>query len=325
MKKLFALLTLLTSFAVLTAQTVPSLMNYQGRLTSDAGAPLVDGTYRLAFRLYTNAVPTTNPANDPVIWGREYDVSLISGGFNVVLGAAGAGPVAEPTAVNDLSFAFGDANRFLELRIVRNAAGVEVNRPILPRQQLLSAPYAMMAGNGVPPGSIVPFAGSVVPHGWLLCDGRVVGRAAYPKLFEAIGTAWGAGGAGEFTVPDLRGMFLRGLDNSPVTGRSGRDPQGPERGVGSVQAHALQNHTHSSGSLHAQVSLSGGSLRFNRVIGVPEYTVNVTTANLAISGTPTSVTFGTGIGGQVGTSSATSGDVPETRPVNAAVNYIIKY
>jgi len=145
MKRLLCLGLFLSGIIAAFAQGVPALMNYQGRLTDENGAPLPDGIYRLAFRLYTNAVPPANTASDPVIWGRQYDVNLIEGGFNVILGATGAGPVAEAAAVNDLGFAFNSPNRFLELRIVRDGSGAEVNRTILPRQQLLSAPYAVRA------------------------------------------------------------------------------------------------------------------------------------------------------------------------------------
>lgn len=56
------------------------------------------------------------------------------------------------------------------------------------------------------PGMILPYAGTTVPAGFLPCDGSAVSRAAYPNLFGAIGTTWGAGdGSTTFNVPDLRG------------------------------------------------------------------------------------------------------------------------
>jgi tyrosinase len=71
-----------------------------------------------------------------------------------------------------------------------------------------------------PDASQVPIA-AVVAYGgadpqsaaWVLCDGRPLDSGAYPELFEAIGTTYGAGtGAGTFRVPDYRGYFLRGVD-----------------------------------------------------------------------------------------------------------------
>lgn len=44
-----------------------------------------------------------------------------------------------------------------------------------------------------PAGIVLPFAGSVAPDGWLLCDGSAVSRSEYADLFTAIGTTYGAG------------------------------------------------------------------------------------------------------------------------------------
>lgn len=67
--------------------------------------------------------------------------------------------------------------------------------------------------NAVPAGSVQAYAGPVPPAGWLLCDGSNVSRTTYAKLFAAIGTTWGVGdGSTTFKLPDLRGEFVRGLD-----------------------------------------------------------------------------------------------------------------
>lgn len=66
--------------------------------------------------------------------------------------------------------------------------------------------YDIRLGNlpaGIGP---IPYAGSVVPIGWLACDGSAVSRATYAALFAAIGTTWGIGdGATTFNLPDMRG------------------------------------------------------------------------------------------------------------------------
>lgn len=69
-------------------------------------------------------------------------------------------------------------------------------------------------GNGfVPPGAVMSFATPAAPNGYLLCDGSAISRTTYASLFSAIGTAFGAGnGSTTFNVPDMRGMFVRGLD-----------------------------------------------------------------------------------------------------------------
>ena len=55
-----------------------------------------------------------------------------------------------------------------------------------------------------PPGTIIDYAGSSVPDGWLICNGQAVNRTTYAKLFSAIGTIWGSGdGTTTFNVPNL--------------------------------------------------------------------------------------------------------------------------
>ena len=87
------------------------------------------------------------------------------------------------------------------------------------------------------PGDIKGTLLATVPAGWLKADGALVSRAAYPALFTAIGTTYGAGdGSTTFRLPDLRGEFLRGAD----------DGRGVDAGrsLGSAQAGMLEAHTH---------------------------------------------------------------------------------
>lgn len=66
----------------------------------------------------------------------------------------------------------------------------------------------------VPAGVCVPFGGEKAPAGWFPCNGAAVSRTAYAQLFGAIGTVYGAGdGSSTFNLPDMRGEFLRGLDD----------------------------------------------------------------------------------------------------------------
>lgn len=62
-------------------------------------------------------------------------------------------------------------------------------------------------------GIVLPYAGSVAPDGYLLCDGSAVSRTTYSKLFTAIGTTYGSGdGSTTFNVPNLKGRNLIGYD-----------------------------------------------------------------------------------------------------------------
>lgn len=63
------------------------------------------------------------------------------------------------------------------------------------------------AGKVVPAGAVLYFVGPNCPAGWVKANGQSLTRAAYPALADA----FGAGAA--FTVPDLRGEFVRGFDD----------------------------------------------------------------------------------------------------------------
>jgi phage-related tail fiber protein len=111
----------------------------------------------------------------------------------------------------------------------------------------------------VPVGTILPYGGNVLDarvidrlkdNGWLVCDGHAVERNNYDELFDVIGVAFGAGdGESTFNLPDLRGLFLRGVDHGQK-----RDPDAEARTalhggaqgdkVGSVQEDAFKQHSH---------------------------------------------------------------------------------
>ena len=63
----------------------------------------------------------------------------------------------------------------------------------------------------VPTGSVVAFAGSSTPNGYLLCDGSAVSRTTYSALYSAIGTKYGRGnGSTTFNLPNLTDKFIQG-------------------------------------------------------------------------------------------------------------------
>mgnify|MGYP006275112791 FL=1 len=69
----------------------------------------------------------------------------------------------------------------------------------------------------VPVGCIFPFAGNIVPAGYLLCDGSEVKIASYSSLYAVIGYSYKPAsllqGLSTFALPDLRGRFPLGRDN----------------------------------------------------------------------------------------------------------------
>jgi microcystin-dependent protein len=70
---------------------------------------------------------------------------------------------------------------------------------------------------GIPIGAILPYAGAIVPYGFLLCDGSEVERTKFSDLFDVIGTIYNGSspllGVNTFKLPDLRGRFALGRDN----------------------------------------------------------------------------------------------------------------
>lgn len=73
---------------------------------------------------------------------------------------------------------------------------------------------------GFPSGTMIAFAGKSVPDGWLLCNGALVSRTTYAKLFKAIGTAWGAGnGSTTFKLPDADGRVMQGVTDAAKVGQ----------------------------------------------------------------------------------------------------------
>lgn len=57
--------------------------------------------------------------------------------------------------------------------------------------------------SGAPVGSLMPYAGTTPPDGWLICDGSEISRTTYARLFSVIGTTYGAGdGNSSFNIPN---------------------------------------------------------------------------------------------------------------------------
>jgi hypothetical protein len=161
-----------------------------------------------------------------------------------------------------------------------------------------------------PAGSLMAFAGTSVPTGWLACQGQAVSQTTYAALYAAIGATWNTGGegAGNFRLPDLRGMFVRGTGTNATGSSSGT--VGPS--VGAYAADTYLNHSHAvtdPGHAH-NITLSGfnggSSGVFNQPVTPGAAGVNTSSATTGLT-VNTSTTGGT-----------------ETKPKNYGVLYIIK-
>lgn len=174
----------------------------------------------------------------------------------------------------------------------------------------------------VPVGVPLPFTGTVAPAGYLLCDGSSLSRTTFATLFAITGNAFGTVDGTHFNIPDLRGYFLRGL-----SGASGRDPDASSRtamnaggntgnNIGSVQADQFFFHTHIQ---NPHMHTIGGGGRNIVSTGTPgsgavlDANVSGGAVNYSYPNTDAETAVNQGSGGN------------ETRPLNAYLNFIIKY
>jgi hypothetical protein len=132
------------------AQSVPPLINYQGRLTDQTGAPLPSGQYTIQFRIWDSPGSFGNSATQApdLIWNQQQNVTIQSNGvFNVILGSPGGTQIAGlAPQVTNLASAFIGSNCFVGVTVTMSNS-VQISSPseILPRQQLLSVPFAVRA------------------------------------------------------------------------------------------------------------------------------------------------------------------------------------
>ena len=178
---------------------------------------------------------------------------------------------------------------------------------------------AKFSGGIAPVGTVISYVGTSAPSGWLLCHGAAVSRTTYSGLFTIIGEAWGEGdNSTTFNLPDMRGLFLRGRDrginnDSHASSRTALATGGAYGdNVGSYQEDEIKAHTH-SGALTS--STRGWDNAYDVGYSGSNHSDNGA-ANHTVSGT-TGLTSGTY---KEGTANSN-----ESRPVNIAVNWIIKY
>jgi microcystin-dependent protein len=201
--------------------------------------------------------------------------------------------------------------------VVTNVAGGNAALNASNDGQLLQAIQLIVANavgaiQAVPIATIFYRAQAAVPTGYLLADGSAVSRTTYAALFAAIGTIYGAGNlTTTFNIPDLRGVFPRGLDLA-----KGYDSG---RAIGTYQADQFKAHLHSAtstvtdpGHIHTAYSMllnANSDPNGGDPVGVGSSYFNTTSAVTGIT---------------VATSTTNTGGA-ETAPKNVALYPIIKY
>lgn len=218
--------------------------------------------------------------------------------------------VLEPLAERN----FLIANNYTLLRISEGST-------IISDELLRQVPYAIAASNGVPVGSIMPYMGATAPTGWWLCDGTTL-----PATATALKALLKIDGNTGDKTPDLRGMFLRGASDN---GDPALHPSISEHNVGTIQHSSNKSHLHNQGTLvtsrnekhnHGSNSTEYKVMRsgidtnkasLDNTVGEPDL---LRTYEIPLDGDHIHI-----ITGETGN----TGDI-ESRPINYAVNYIIK-
>ena len=310
MKNLLLVLVFILVQAGLTTAQTQKGFNFQGYARNADGGPITNQSVNVKFTIY----PQGNPGS-PDFEETQVTTTDAYGVFQLVVGAVGT------TQFKALKF--DQKNYWLKVEVKTGSSNfVEINNT-----ELLAVPYARAADNGVPPGTVLPFAGpkSKVPVGFLACDGTSYNTADYPVLFDVIGIGWGGGGA-QFKVPDLRGMFLRGVSETAGTdddkttraaistgGNAGNE-------VGSVQSEGFRSHNHTG------TTSTDGSHSHTWLWGTEGDDSGSGGSNAEYTRAGGSVTDAIGSAGDHNhtfTTSSNGGN--ETRPDNAYVYFIIKY
>jgi microcystin-dependent protein len=65
----------------------------------------------------------------------------------------------------------------------------------------------------VPSGSLIQYAGSIAPNGWMLCQGQLLNISSYTSLFSVLSNTYGGDGVTTFALPDLRGRVTVGSNS----------------------------------------------------------------------------------------------------------------
>lgn len=305
-------LLLLACLAVMTAYAQNSGLgfNYQAVVRNANGVLLTNTTVNLRVSLYPGRYATA-----PTWVEIHNDSTDMFGCFSITVGKGERDNSSVVENYSDVNFSA--IYYWLKIEILEGGTYRELNYSQLP-----SSPYSDVAYNAIlfPPGMVSPFAGDSIPAGWLLCDGSAISRTEYANLYKVIGVCWGVGdGSTTFNLPDLRGLFLRG-----VSGDSGNDEDADSRivlhdnggntgnNVGSYQGDAIRN---IEGTWTQQL--------------MKEYVTTIATGALQAwesSGTVnTSHGSGSNAGGIKLDASLVVPTGNDNRPKNAYVNYIIKY
>ena len=225
-------------------------------------------------------------------FGDNLSVSPVSAGIVTVTGSGGSGGNITVTQTgygcdNPITVSSGSS---INIASTSNAYGrkfIQTTTPTSPCDgDIWYDTSGGTTGDNTPAGTVIYHAASAAPTGYLKANGASLSTTTYAALFAAIGYTFGGSGA-SFKVPDLRGEFLRGWDDSRGID-TGRD-------FGTAQTDDFKSHSHSDPT-------------WNGVSGSYEVPTGAYGYDYGPQSAPTGSTGGT-----------------ETRPRNIALLACIKY
>ena len=258
-----------------------------------AGVQSVTGTSPIITQGDEDVVVSISPANTinqgTVRFATQSEVSSLANVEAAVTpGRLAAGiepylPEATTTQKGVVELATGD----------EVVSGTDSTKAVTPATLSLATSAA-----GNPIGTIIAFAGTNAPTGYLKCNGDVINdvpaqtiqgiTADFRNLRTVLGNTFNPSGGADVVLPDLRGEFLRGWSDD----KSGVDAG---RALGSSQGQDVQTHAHTGPAGPADVETTGD------VYGGGNRT------------------------GETGIYSTNSAGGSETRPRNIAILYCIKF
>ncbi|MBS9439004.1 hypothetical protein EAE91_18255 [Photorhabdus noenieputensis] len=210
--------------------------------------------------------------------------------FNAAISATDTIFVRDVRSSDNTFGIYCDASREMPAFLSAKIAGKWVGELSHPNK---SGTLATLDDINVPVGVPLPYPHRYTPAGYLTCNGQTFDKSLYPKLAEA----YPAG-----RVPDLRGEFIRGWDDS-----RGVDPG---RVCGTWQGDAIQNIT---GSMKFKEMING--VPSNGAFHVESNPTADSTFHINGRGYSPTVTFD---------ASRVVPTANENRPRNVAFNYIVR-